>query len=227
MVDIANWIANAGVIGALLIIGAMVFAESGLLVGIFLPGDTLLLAAGFFAAQGHLPLVWVLIAIFVGSILGDNFGYFFGRQTGKRLFTKKDGLFLRQAYIRRAETFFQKYGAKTILFARFLPYVRTFAPIVAGAVGMRRRVFMVYNFLGALLWTVTTVMIGYWLGERLPDVEHYLVPTIIVSFLVVFAHPLWRLFGNRRNRKLLLKELDTAAAPQPKRKKRRAKPTAD
>src|SRR5262249_40395383 len=140
---------NASVWAALLLLGITIFAESGLLIGVFLPGDSLLFTAGFFAAQGKFPLGWVMLVIFIGAVLGDNAGYFFGHKTGPRIFRNTGGVFFRRDYIHRAKAFYDRHGGKTVMFARFLPFARTFAPVIAGATGMRRLKFIVYNLIGA------------------------------------------------------------------------------
>ncbi len=134
--------------GGVLLVAAIVFAESGLLVGFFLPGDTLLFSAGFFAAQGKLPLGWLLIAIVLAAIIGDNVGYSIGKRTGHKIFKKKDGILFRQEYITRANAFYELHGGKTITLARFVPIVRTFAPVIAGVAHMDRRRFMFFNIIG-------------------------------------------------------------------------------
>jgi membrane-associated protein len=188
MIGVESLLEGVSVVGALLLIGAIVFAESGLLIGLFLPGDTLLFTAGFFAAQGQLPIVWVIAIIFLAAILGDNLGYFVGEKAGPRIFRKKDGIFFRQEYMDRAKTFYTRHGGKTILFARFVPYVRTFAPMVAGAAHMRRPRFIIFNIIGAFLWTVTFVMLGYWLGVELAkQINEYLVPAFIIGILFALS----------------------------------------
>lgn len=201
MFDIAAWIEAFGLLAALLIIGAVVFAESGLLIGVLLPGDTLLIAAGILASQGHLPLAAVVAVITIAAVLGDNIGYLFGKKTGPRLFRKHDGLFFRRAYAQRAEDFFERHGGKTVLVARFIPYIRTFTPIVAGVARMDRRVFIIYNVVGAFVWTLTTVLIGYWLGERIPNIEQYIAPALGIGLLFVFAPTIWHFLGVARNRR--------------------------
>jgi membrane-associated protein len=201
MFDIAAWIEAFGLAAALFIMGAIVFAESGLLIGVLLPGDTLLIAAGILSAQGHAPLALVVAVVTVAAVLGDNVGYFFGKKTGPKLFRKKDGLFFRRSYAKRAEVFFKGYGGKTVLFARFIPYIRTFTPIVAGVGRMERRIFVVYNIIGAFMWAAITVMLGYWLGGRLPDVGAYITPALGIGALFVFAPTIWHFVGIARNRK--------------------------
>lgn len=181
-------IAGAGI----LVIAAIVFAESGLLIGFFLPGDTLLFSAGLLASQGALSLPWLLVVVTIAAIVGDNVGYSIGRRTGPRIFKKEDGILFHKDHLMRAEKFYEKHGGKTITIARFVPVVRTFAPIVAGAGKMPRKRFMVYNVIGAFTWVWSMSLLGFWLGSKLPWLEDYidivLVGVVAVSLLAELAH---------------------------------------
>src|SRR3990167_10893260 len=161
--------------GGLLIITFMVFAESGLLFGFIFPGDSLLLTAGFFAAQGNLPLVVLMVLVVVAAVVGDNVGYHTGRRFGPSVFKRKDGIFFKKSYIQRAQQFYDRHGGKTIIMARFFPYIRTFAPIVAGVGKMSWLHFAAYNVIGALLWGVGLTLFGYLIGSAAPDIDHYLL----------------------------------------------------
>lgn len=185
--NITHILNSAGVVGGLIAIGSIIFAESGLLIGFFLPGDTLLFPAGFFAATGKFPLLGVIIAAWIGAILGNESGYIIGQKTGPRLFRKKDGLVFRQDYVTKAEAFYEKYGAKTILIARFLPIIRTFAPLVAGVGSMDRKKFVIYNIIGAGLWVTSVVLLGYWLGSKIPNIDRYIIPGILVATVFTFG----------------------------------------
>lgn len=189
MLDVSAWLEGASVLTFLLIVGAIVFAESGLLIGFFLPGDTLLFTVGFFAAQGHIPLAAALAVIFFAAVVGDNVGYTIGRKLGPRLFKKKNGLIFRQEYIARAETFYEKHGGKTIILARFVPIVRTFAPMVAGVGKMPRKRFVLYNVVGGAIWTGLVVMLGYWLGQLVDPhvVEKFLLLAIGFAVLITLG----------------------------------------
>ncbi len=180
-----------GTIGLLLI----VFAESGLFFGFFLPGDSLLFVAGLLAAQGHLSLPVILVGCFVAAVAGDQVGYSFGRVTGPRLFNRPDSKLFKQDHLRRAQDYFEQHGAKTILLARFVPIVRTFAPIVAGAAAMPYRTFISFNIVGGLVWAVGVQLLGFFVGETIPDAEKWLLPMvgaiIILSFIPV-ALEFWR-----------------------------------
>jgi membrane-associated protein len=186
--------------GGLIAIGATVFAESGLLIGIFLPGDTLLLGAGILASQGTLPLVPLIAIIIVSAILGDNVGYSIGRRTGPRLFRKKDGIVFRQEYIQKAEQFYEKHGGKTIILARFVPIVRTFAPLVAGVGKMPRRRFFAFNVVGGILWGGGVTLLGYWLGSSIPGLDRYITLTLILVTVATFGSAALHIFRDERAR---------------------------
>ncbi len=159
---------------------AIVFAESGLFFGFFLPGDSLLFTAGLFAAQGTLSLPVILVGCFVAAVAGDQVGYLFGKRVGPALFRRPNSRFFRQEYVERAQQFFGRYGAKTIVLARFVPIVRTFAPILAGVGRMPYRTFVTFNVVGGLLWAIGVTLLGYALGEMIPDIDTYLLPIIAV-----------------------------------------------
>ena len=142
----------------------VVFAETGLAVGFFLPGDSLLVVSGLFAAANKLNIFLVLIAFFAGSVIGDSTGYWTGRVMGKRLFNREDSFVFKPSRVEKAKNFFDKYGAKTVIMARFVPIVRTFAPIVVGASEMPYGKFLPYSILGGLLWISSMVFAGYFLG---------------------------------------------------------------
>jgi membrane-associated protein len=174
--------------GGLILIGAFVLAESGLMVGLFLPGDTLLLSAGVLAATGKLSIVSTIIVIAITAIIGDNIGYQIGKSLGPRLFRKKDGLIFRKEYIDRAEKFYEKYGAKAMLVEHFIPVVRSFAPITAGASRMDRKLFIICNSIGDIAWAVGFTLFGYYVGSRIPHIDKYIEPLLLVIILI-FATP--------------------------------------
>lgn len=190
--------------GGLLMIAAIVFAESGLLVGFFLPGDTLLFTAGFFAAQGKLPLIPLLLVLIISAILGDNVGYSFGRRTGHRIFKKKDGIIFRQEYLTRAEEFYEKHGGKTIILARFVPVVRTFAPIVAGAAKMPREKFIIFNITGGAIWCLGVTLAGYGLGSKIPNIDSYLMPIVGLAMVLSFGPAFWHILKDAETRTKIL-----------------------
>lgn len=169
-----------GTIGLFLV----VFAESGLLIGFFLPGDSLLFTAGVLSAAGRLaPLPVLLVGCFAAAVLGDQVGYAFGNRVGPALFRRPDSKVFKREYVDKAQAYFDKYGPKTILLARFVPIVRTFAPIVAGVGKMHYRTFVTYNVIGGALWAIGVTTLGYLLGEAI-DIDKYLLPTIFVIVLL-------------------------------------------
>lgn len=183
--DPQNIIQTVGIIGILLI----VFAESGLFFGFFLPGDSLLFAAGLYASQGYLNIWALLIGGAIAAILGDSVGYAFGRKVGPALFTREDSFFFHKKHIERAKAFYGRYGVKTILLARFVPIVRTFAPIVAGVGDMKYRTFLTYNAVGGTLWVFLMTLLGFFLGKLVPGASSYVhwiaLAIIIISFIPV------------------------------------------
>lgn len=218
MLDVTGWIEGASVLTGLLLLGGIVFAESGLLVGFFLPGDTLLFTAGFFAAQGKLPIALVLLVIFAAAVIGDNVGYSIGRRMGPRLFRKKDGILFRQQYVIRAEEFYEKHGGKTIILARFVPVVRTFAPLVAGVGKMPRGRFAFFNVIGAFIWTFGVVLLGYFLGSLVDPhtVEKYLLLAIALAMLITVGPAIYHLIAEPRVRLFVMNKFRRLVGKAPK-----------
>lgn len=170
--------------GGILIICFIVFAETGLFAGFFLPGDSLLITAGIFAAAGYLKVSYLLIFVTLSAIIGDQVGYYIGHKTGKFLFSRKDSLFFKHEHLEKAKLFYEKHGPKTIVIARFVPIIRTFAPAVAGAAEMKYSKFVSYNIWGGFLWVFATILGGFFLGKMIPNVKEYLYLIIgIVIFL--------------------------------------------
>jgi membrane-associated protein len=173
----------------------IIFAETGLLIGFFLPGDSLLFTAGLLAGQGKLNIWLLLPGVFIAAFVGDQVGYTFGEKLGPRLFNKPDSRFFKQEYVTHTRNFFNKHGSKTIIIARFVPIVRTFAPVLAGVGEMDRKTFVIYNVIGAFLWAVGLTMLGYILGDVIGEsVDKYLLPIIAVIILISLIPPLveWR-----------------------------------
>jgi membrane-associated protein len=154
----------------------LIFAESGLFFGIFLPGDSLLFAAGLMAGSGILALGPLLIVTIVAAIAGDSVGYWFGSEIGGNLFKRRDSRFFRREYLERTKRFYAKYGGRAVILARFVPIVRTLAPILAGVGKMRYRVFVAYNVLGGVAWGAGMALIGFTLGAVIPNSEAYILP---------------------------------------------------
>ena len=189
--------------GGLVAIGATVFAESGLLIGFFLPGDTLLFGAGILASQGILPLHGLMLVVIAAAILGDNVGYSIGRRTGKRLFRKKESILFKPEHLEQAEKFYEIHGGKTIILARFVPIVRTFAPMVAGISKMPRERFMFFNVIGGTLWGGGVTLLGYWLGTKMPWVEHYITPVILGVVVLSAGIACFHILKEKDNREIL------------------------
>lgn len=185
--DPEQLISTFGLIGLLII----VFAESGLLIGFFLPGDSLLFTAGLLVADGQYltyPLWLVCALVTIAAVAGDQVGYMFGRKVGPALFRRPDARLFKQRYLTKAHEFFETYGARSIVLARFVPIVRTFTPIVAGVSGMRYRVFVIYNVVGALLWGTGVTVLGYLLGQ-IPFVTHN-IELILIGIVLLSVTPI-------------------------------------
>jgi membrane-associated protein len=180
-IDLVSLIETIGYVGVF----SIVFAETGLFLGFFFPGDSLLFVSGFLASQGLFSLPVLLVGVFLSGVLGNFFGYEFGKRVGPKLFSREDSLIFKKAHALKAQAFYDKHGPKTIVLARFMPIVRTFAPIVAGIANMNFRVFFFYNLLGSLLWTLGLVLLGYSLGSVI-DVDRYLLPIILIIVVVSF-----------------------------------------
>lgn len=189
--------------GGLFALAATIFAETGLLVGFFLPGDTLLFAAGFFAAQGKINIVVTLVSLFVGAVLGNMLGYEIGRRGGPKAFDKPDSVFFHKENLEKAHNFFARYGNVTVILARFIPIVRTLASPLAGMGHMRYGRFMLYNCIGAALWVPLLTFIGYWAGKVLGkyfNVDHYILPAVLLATVLTFGISFWHLMRDPANR---------------------------
>jgi membrane-associated protein len=178
--DLVQLIETVGYLGLI----AIIFAESGLFFGFFLPGDSLLLTAGLLASHGDLELWILLVALAPAAILGDNVGYWFGKKVGPPIFSRENSLFFRRKNLLTAKAFYDKHGGKTIVLARFMPFIRTFAPIVAGAVEMPYLRFVTWNIAGGLLWATGLTLVGYFLGESIPGIDRYFLVIIAVVILI-------------------------------------------
>ncbi len=166
---------------------AIVFAESGLFFGFFLPGDSLLFTAGLMASLGHFSVFWLWLLCTAAAIAGDSVGYAFGARVGPKIFTREDSLFFHKKHVARTQAFYARYGKKTVVLARFVPIVRTFAPILAGVGKMEYRSFLAYNIVGGALWTTLLVFLGFFLGMAIPDPDRYLIPIIALIIFVSFV----------------------------------------
>jgi len=191
----------------------VVFAETGLAVGFFLPGDSLLVVSGLFAAAGKLNVAFVLLAFFLGSVLGDSTGYWTGRFMGKTLFNRESSRIFKPSRVEKAHAFFEKYGVKTVILARFVPIVRTFAPLVVGAAEMSYAKFLVFSVIGGLLWISSMVLAGYFLGgviERALNIrlEDHIEKVVIVVVAISLLPPLIEYLRHRFGKKPAIEEIE-------------------
>ena len=179
---------------------AIIFSETGLLIGFFLPGDSLLVTAGLLSSQPQFGLnMWLLgVLLTLAAIIGNTVGYAIGWYTGPRLFTRDDSLLFKKKHLYQAQTFYEKHGGKTLIIARFMPIVRTFVPVVAGLAKMNMRSYTAYNVLGAVLWIWLMLFIGYFLGRYIPGIEHHITKVILV---VIFLSLLPGIISWQRERK--------------------------
>jgi membrane-associated protein len=186
--------------GGYVVLVGIVFTETGLLVGFFLPGDSLLITAGLVAATGHLNVWWLTLLLSVAAITGDSVGYAIGARLGPRLFTKERSLLFNPGHVQRTREFYARHGAKTIVVARFVPIIRTFAPVVAGVGEMEYRRFLLYNVAGGVGWVTSMTWAGYLLGQTIPNIEsHVHVVVIVVIVLSVIPIGLEALRARRRS----------------------------
>lgn len=197
MFDIVGLIKAFGYLGLF----GVVFAESGLFFGFFLPGDSLIFTAGFLASQGYLNIYFLLGLLFVAAVLGDNVGYWFGEKVGPMIFNKEDSRFFKKEYVRQAHEFFEKYGGKSLILARFVPVVRTFVPIVAGVVKMSYQKFFSFNLIGGFLWTFGMALGGFFLGQVIPDVDRYLIPIVVLIIIVSVLPGIGHVLGSKISKK--------------------------
>jgi len=189
--DLVQW---AGLFG----LSVIIFSETGLLIGVFLPGDSLLVTAGLLAASGYLNVYRLAPVLTLAAILGNSLGYFIGRATGPRIFNRDNSLFFNKRHAIRAHQFYEKYGRMTIVIAQFMPIIRTFSPVIAGVAGMRFRDFITYNVVGAVVWVWSMLGIGYFLGSYIPRIDQHIE---IVVVIVVFISLLPGLIGGLKARR--------------------------
>ena len=189
-IDLISLIQTVGYLGVFTI----VFLESGMMIGFFFPGDSLLFTAGFLSSQGILDIKVLMAGCFAAAVLGDSVGYYIGQKFGRKLFNKEKSIWFHKDHLLRAQRFYDKHGGKTIILARFIPVIRAFAPVVAGVGLMKYKRFVVFNLVGAVLWAIIIPLLGFYLGSAIPDVDKYLLPIvgliIVASFLPVLHHVL-------------------------------------
>jgi membrane-associated protein len=187
--------------GGVAMVCAVVFAETGLFVGFFLPGDSLLVTAGVFAAAGQIKLFWLLGLVSLCAIAGDQLGYFIGYKAGAALYEREDSRFFKKSYLMRAHEFYEKHGARTIILARFIPIVRTFCPPVTGAAKMSYPRYLAYDIFGGFLWVWSMVLLGYTLGRSVPNIDkriHYIIAGVIVVSLIPAAISAWKTYNAQK-----------------------------
>ncbi|HYN84342.1 MAG TPA: VTT domain-containing protein [Pyrinomonadaceae bacterium] len=204
-----RYIAGLGYVVLILV----VFAETGLAMGFFLPGDSLLVVAGIFAARGDLNVVVLLVTLFIAAVVGDAVGFWTGAKLGPRLFTRQKSLVFRPSHLEKAHAFYEKYGGKTIIIARFVPIVRTFAPIVAGAAQMPYRLFVIYNVVGGFLWVFSMILAGYFLGSILRDrfgisLDEHIEWVVIIVVALSLMPPVIEYIKVRREKARARREAD-------------------
>lgn len=198
--DLTGFIQSGGPLVGYIILTAIIFAESGLFFGFFLPGDSLLFTAGVLASQGFFNIVVLAFLMAAAAITGDSVGYWFGKKVGKKLFQKEDSRFFKKKHLEAANKFYEKHGGKTIILARFMPAVRTFVPIVAGAAEMTYHKFIMYNVIGGLIWGVGLTLGGYFLGKAIPNVDKYLLPIIAVIVFVSVLPAIYHMLSDKETR---------------------------
>lgn len=157
--------------------------ETGLFVGFFLPGDSLLITAGIFSAAGDIPLKWLLMPVMLCAIVGDQLGYWIGRGMGAALYRREDSLFFRRSHLQRAHEFYEKYGGRAVILARFVPIIRTFCPPVAGAAKMPYGRYLIYDIFGGIFWVGATILGGFFLGRSIPNIGqkiHYVIVVVVI-----------------------------------------------
>lgn len=213
--DLIDIISTAGWIAVI----AVIFAESGLLIGFFLPGDSLLFTSGFLVYSGvlNINIHLFVFLLFLAAVIGDNVGYTFGRRVGYKLFQRPNSKFFKQENIEIAQKFYEKHGGKTVIIARFVPFVRTFAPVVAGIGKMEYKKFLIYNMVGGFIWAVGITYAGYYLGALFTklgiDIDHVLLPIIALILLVSLLPPIIHILKDKKQRDSIValskKQIDT------------------
>ncbi|MGA9884214.1 MAG: VTT domain-containing protein [Candidatus Acidiferrales bacterium] len=192
--DLIEW-------GGTFLVCGIIFAETGMFIGFFLPGDSLLVSAGVFAGAGHMQLAWLLSVVVLCAIAGDQLGYWIGRKAGEGLYRREDSLIFKKRHLEQAHKFYELHGAKTVIIARFVPIIRTFCPPVAGAAKMTYRRYLLYDIAGGFLWVWGMVLLGYTLGRTIPNVDkriQYIIAAVIVASFLPAAYHAWK----SRNKKV-------------------------
>lgn len=200
ILDPVSIIETAGYIGLSLVI----FSETGILLGFFLPGDSLLFTAGFLASTGIIDLTTVIVLSFVMAVSGDALGYYIGKKYGAKVFHKTDSFFLDKKYIEKTGQYFDKYGGETIIIARFIPIIRTVAPVMAGVGKLGYNRFLAYNIIGAGLWTILLPIMGYYFGKIIPDADKIILPVVFAIIFISFLPPIISILKDKERRDKIL-----------------------
>ena len=195
-------------LGGYFILFLIVFTETGLMIGFFFPGDSLLVTAGLFAAKGDLNIYLLITLLSVAAISGDSLGYFIGSKAGKALFHKEDSRFFKKKYLLAANDFYEKHGSRTIVIARFVPIIRTFAPVVAGVAKMKYKRFLYYNVFGGLLWVSSMSLLGFFLGKSIPRIEEKIHIVVLVIIILSFIPVLVEYFKVRKKEQKIIHTKD-------------------
>jgi len=196
ILDPVSIIETAGYVGLFLTI----FSETGILLGFFLPGDSLLFTAGFLASTGFLDIKTIILITFIAAIVGDALGYYLGKKYGPKVFRKTDSFFLDKKHIERTEKYFKKYGGETIILARFIPFVRTIAPVMAGVGNIGYKKFFAYNIFGGLIWTILLPTLGFYFGKIIPDADKIILPVVLAIIAVSFLPAIVAVLRSRKRK---------------------------
>jgi len=195
--------------GGLLAIALVIFAEGALLIGLFLPGDTLLIPAGIWASHHHNQLnIWLLLpTVMIAAVVGYQVGYIVGERAGPKIFTRSGGLLFRADYIPRTQAFLSKHGGKSMILGRFIAVVRTLIPVIAGVGKMPRRQFLTYNIFGAVIWSSVLILTSYWVGQKVSNVDRLIVPIVLIGVGVTVGGELWFVLRSAASRRQFFKAL--------------------
>ncbi len=203
MFDLVTLVKTAGYLG----IFGILFAETGLLFGFIFPGDSLLFTAGILASQGFLDITPLILVMFFGVLIGDNTGYYIGKKLGPKIFTKQESLFFKKSHLEKSQVFFEKHGPKTLVLARFIPIVRTFAPTLAGVGKMKYSTFFLFSIFGSALWTGGLTLIGYFLGQKISNIETYIIPGVAFIIFLSISPYLYKFLTNKELRQSIYSEI--------------------
>lgn len=193
--DLAHWVHVIGYIGILIII----FAQTGLLLGFFFPGDSLLFTAGFLASQGYLHIGLLTVSVTITAILGYAVAYWLGKKIGHWLLRRPDKWYFKKRYLEQARTFYDKHGGKALILGRLVPVIRTFVPVVAGMTDMNVWRYNFYNIIGGVIWAAGVTLLGYYLGEKIPGVQHYILPAVLVIIFLSVLPGVWHLWQAKKS----------------------------